>query len=355
MNDPLYRQLQKQLDLYSMGFPATTSGIEIKILKKLFSVPDAEVFLQLTPKLETPETIAPRIKTDSGRAEEILSDMASRGLLFSLKRNHTTRYGAIPFVHGLFEFQINKMDKELAALVRRYMDEEFKEALSFSVSDFLRVIPVQKSVDTRSRVAPYEDAVKILERVDRIVVAECACRKSSALIDQACDRPLEVCFMFGSMGQYYLDHGMGRQIDLKEAVKILSHAHDHGLVTQPATSQNPSGMCNCCGDCCGPLTSLKHHPKPSEMVFSNYLAQIETDLCTGCETCLERCQMNAIRMDGDMIAHIDSDRCIGCGLCVTTCPGEAIRLEQKEKDGLKVPPETTFEQMMNMAKKRELI
>ena len=97
--------------------------------------------------------------------------------------------------------------------------------------------------------------------------------------------------MFGSMGQYYLDRGMGRKITLEEATAILTKCHEAGLVTQPATSQNPSGMCNCCGDCCGVLRALNKHPKPAEMVFSNHFATVVTDSCTGCETCLDRCQM----------------------------------------------------------------
>lgn len=355
MSDPIFRTLQERLDQYSLGFPKTESGIEIKILEKLFSVEDAKVFLGLTPKLETPEEVAPRMGSTPGEAADILADMADRGLLFSLKKGGLIRYGAIPFVHGLFEFQINKMDRELAAMVRQYMDEEFKDAMSFSLSNFLRVIPVQKSVETRTRVAAYEDAIQILEKADPIVISECSCRKSSTLIETACDKPLEVCFMLGSMGQYYLDHDMGRKIDIKEAGKILVMAHDAGLITQPATSQNPSGMCNCCGDCCGPLTSLKGHPKPADMVFSNYFAEVDPDLCTGCETCMERCQMDAFFLDENTLAVVNKDRCIGCGLCVTTCPTQAIHLEQKSAEAYQVPPETSFEQMMTMAQKRGVI
>jgi len=64
------------------------------------------------------------------------------------------------------------------------------------------------------------------------------------------------------MGQYYLDKNMGREVSLAEATTILENCRDAGLVTQPATSQNPSGMCNCCGDCCGVLNALSKHPKP---------------------------------------------------------------------------------------------
>lgn len=131
---------------------------------------------------------------------------------------------------------------------------------------------------------------------------------------------MEACFMFGSMGQHYIDKCMGRRVDVDEAIAILREAQDSGLVTQPATAQNPSGMCNCCGDCCAVLMSIKQHPRPAEIVFSNYFAAVDRELCAGCETCLDRCQMDAIVIDDDNFAVINRDRCIGCGLCVTTCP-----------------------------------
>ena len=61
MTQDIYRQLQERLDKYSVGFPATESGIEITILKKLFSEKDAQMFLALTPLLETPEAVAERL------------------------------------------------------------------------------------------------------------------------------------------------------------------------------------------------------------------------------------------------------------------------------------------------------
>jgi electron transport complex protein RnfB len=134
----------------------------------------------------------------------------------------------------------------------------------------------------------------------------------------------------------------------------LREAQDSGLVTQPATAQNPGGMCNCCGDCCGVLVSIRQHPRPAEIVCSNHFAAIDKDICAGCETCLERCQMDAIVMDADNLAEIDRNRCIGCGLCVTTCPVEAIQLVAKPAEEYMTPPVSTAEQMRIMAKRRGL-
>lgn len=355
MEENIYRALQKQLDRYSLGFPATESGIELKILKKLFKKDDAELFLAMTQRLETAEQIAERVGKPSEEIAARLEDMTERGLLFRLRRGGTSKYAAIPFVHGLFEFQLKNLDRELAEMVEQYHDDGFSRNFHQIGGMFLRTIPVQRSVDVTHHVATYDDAVEILKSKDNIVVAECICRKRKKVVGKGCDKRMEACFMFGSMGQLYIDRGMGRKVDLDEAVSILKEAQESGLVTQPATAQNPGGMCNCCGDCCGVLIAIKEHPRPAELVCSNYFARVDRDLCAGCETCLERCQMDAVEMDGDGVAVVDKNRCIGCGLCVITCSTEAMRLVPKPEKEHMTPPATTAEQMMTMARNRGLL
>jgi len=352
MTNDIYRDLQQRLDKYSVGFPATESGIEITILKTMFSEEDAAMFLSLSPMLELPEAVAERINQPVADTAAHLEDMAKRGLLFRLKKGDSIKYGAIPFVHGLFEFQVKRLDKDFAKLVEQYFDSDFYHTMAENAGGFLRTIPIQQSIDVTQNIAAYDDAVEILKNQKLIVITDCICRKMRETVETGCGKPMEACFMFGSMAQYYLDHDMGRQIDVDEGIRILTEAQEAGLVTQPATAQNPGGMCNCCGDCCGVLKSLNAFPKPAEMVFSNYYAVINEDECVGCEACLERCQMGALTMNEDEKAQVNRDRCIGCGLCVTTCPSEAIALELKPEENLKTPPANSFEQMMDMATKR---
>ncbi|MBU1172047.1 MAG: 4Fe-4S dicluster domain-containing protein [Proteobacteria bacterium] len=353
MSKDIYRELQERLDKYSVGFPATESGIEITILKAMFSEEDAALFLSLSPILEFPESVAQRINRPVDETSARLEDMAKRGLLFRVKKGDTTpKYGAIPFVHGLFEFQVKRLDKDFAKLVENYFDNDFYHAMAKNAGGFLRTIPIQQSIDVTQNVAAYEDACELLKKQKTIVVTDCICRKLRATVDTGCGKSMEACFMFGSMAQYYLDHDMGRKVSLDEAIAILTKAQEDGLVTQPATAQNPGGMCNCCGDCCGVLKSLNLFPKPAEMVFSNYYATINDEECVGCEACLDRCQMGALSMTDDEKAAVNLDRCIGCGLCVTTCPSEAIQLVLKPEQNRKVPPATSGEQMMNMAVNR---
>ena len=355
MADHIYRRIQEQLDNYSMGFPRTDSGIELKILRRLFSEEDAALFVAMTPALEAPDAVASRLDRPEADVARQLDGMAERGLLFRLRKGGVSRYGAIPFAHGIFEFQIKDLEPDFAAMVTEYFDEAFDESMRRGADYFLRTIPVGKSIDATSRVACYDDAVEILKTKEKIVVTNCICRVRANMLDEGCDKPKEACFMFGSMGQYYLDRGMGREIGLDEGIKILEDCREAGLVTQPATSQNPAGMCNCCGDCCGPLVALNKHPRPAELVFSNYVAKLDTEACIGCEDCLDRCQMGALTMTDDEVAALDPDRCIGCGLCVTACPSEALSLHPKPQDLQRVPPENSMAQMMAMAVKRGVL
>ena len=356
MSEQLFRELQQRLDTYSLGFPATESGIEIKILKHLFSVDDVKMFLTLTPMMEPAAAVAEKMGIPMEDAAGRLEDMAGRGLLFRLQKNGVPRYGAIPFIHGLWEFQIKRLDSEFAQMTEQYMSEGLDAAMTTSGEFFLRTIPVGESVDPQYQVASYDDACEILRTRKLIVATDCICRKQKSMIGDNCGKPLEVCFMFGSMGQYYLDHDMGREVTVEEAERLLKTARDAGLVTQPATAQNPGGMCNCCGDCCGVLRVLNMHPKPAEVVFSNHFAVVEDDLCTACEACEERCQMDAISVKDDIgVAVVDLDRCIGCGLCVTDCPGEALKLIPKNEEQWRIPPATSMDQMIAMAQKRGLL
>ena len=355
MSENIYRQLQQRLDFYSMGFPATESGIELKILKYLFSDDDAKMFLSLSHKLEMTSSIASSLNQPLEKVAVHLDDMAERGLLFRLKKADSVKYAVIPFVHGLFEFQVKNLKRDFAEMVKQYFEEAFDKTLQEGAEYFLRTIPVNQSIDVTYNVANYDDAVEILKSKSRIVITDCICRKNEAMVDNGCGKTMEACFMFGSMGQYYLDRDIGREISLDEAIDILVKCREDGLVTQPATSQNPGGMCNCCGDCCGVLKALNKHPKPSEIVFSNYMAMVESGECTGCEICVDRCQMNALRITVEEVAEVNKDRCIGCGLCVITCDAEAIRLIPKSETKYHVPPANSAEQMMRMAQKRGLI
>ncbi|MBI4776802.1 MAG: 4Fe-4S binding protein [Deltaproteobacteria bacterium] len=355
MGENVFRRLQEQLDQYSIGFPASESGIEIELLKEMFTEEEAAMFTALTAELETPESVAGRLCRPIEEVADRLEDMAGKGLLFRTRQGTSTAYSAIPFIHGLLEFQIDRSDKDVKKIVKiagRYINEKLKHNMAEGSDLFLRTVPVHRSIAAMSHVAPYEDAREILRNEETIVLTDCACRKQKSYFGKDCGKPLEVCFMFGPMGEYYVENGLGRKIDLKEALDVLEKAHDAGLITQPAAAMKPFTMCNCCVDCCGFLRAASKHPNPADLVFSNHVVRVDQNRCTGCETCLARCGMGAVRMNADGVAETEPARCIGCGLCVSTCPEGARELIPKPGGKHRTPPADTPSQMRAMAKKR---
>jgi electron transport complex protein RnfB len=70
---------------------------------------------------------------------------------------------------------------------------------------------------------------------------------------------------------------------------------------------------------------------------SDFYAQVDEDLCTGCESCLERCQFHAMSMV-DGLCRVDRKACYGCGLCISACETGALSLIQKSREELAPPP-----------------
>ncbi len=347
----IYNDLRQRLDDMATGYPATQSGIEIRILKQLFNAEEAEFFLQMSPFPETPEAVAERTGRDVEKLKVLMESMAQKGLLFRLRKNDLLRYAAVPYVVGLFEFQLNAMDETFARDNLDYFDGAFGPTIGSTDTPVMRTIPIKRQIVADWPVAPYEDALEIIDKQKKIAVANCVCRTMNRKAGHDCGKPLEACFVFGSHADYYVENKMGRYITKAAAREIIINNEKAGLVIQPFNAQNAGGMCSCCGCCCGVLKSLKRQPSPAASVKSNYFARVDDDACTGCETCLERCQMDAIKMEDD-IARINLDRCIGCGLCVTTCPTEAMTLIKKSDDLLYTPPQSGFETYMNIAKER---
>ncbi|HOX36569.1 MAG TPA: 4Fe-4S binding protein [Candidatus Brocadiia bacterium] len=53
---------------------------------------------------------------------------------------------------------------------------------------------------------------------------------------------------------------------------------------------------------------------------------VDKEECTGCETCIEACPVEAISMV-DGVAEINQEECVECLTCIDECPAGAIKEE----------------------------
>jgi electron transport complex protein RnfB len=339
MADDVYTALAHFLDNLPGGFPATESGVDRRILKRLFTPDEAALELHLSLLAETPHVIAHRAQQPVEDVAQALATMESKGLIYgNHKEGKEPSYTAIPFVVGIYEFQLHKMDRELAGYFDEYLPH-LLEPETWKKAPLLRTIPVGESISPELEVMPYEQAEALVRSHTTFSVADCVCRQEEELLGHRCDKPMETCLSFGSGADFYVHNQMGRYITQEEALDLLALAEESGLVLQPSASEEAAFICCCCGCCCGVLTSLKQHPNPAELVHSAFVAVLDEDLCTGCELCFDRCQMDALTPSNGSAA-LDVTRCIGCGLCVSACPDEALVLMRKPESEQRSLPAT---------------
>jgi NAD-dependent dihydropyrimidine dehydrogenase PreA subunit len=333
----VYERLAQHLDKLPGGFPPSPSGVELRLLKRLFTPKEAKLAVHLTLNREEARIIARRAKLVLGEAEQRLRKMARKGLIFSIESEAAPPlYQAVPWMVGIYEFQVNNLDEGFVQDVNEYIRTKGKASRPQLIPQ-IRTIPIGRSIEPHLEALPYERAEELVKTHRKFAVAPCICRRKAEIAGVGCNAPKETCLMFGEWADYYVRNGMARYIDQPEVAEILTLADKANLVLQPNNSKEMVFMCCCCGCCCAVLTRIKLHPRPSELVASPFRARHDSERCKGCETCVDRCQMGALIREGDRVV-LNSARCIGCGLCVSTCPTGSLTLARKtESEQIKMP------------------
>lgn len=337
MSDEIYHKLAKVLDTLPNGFPATAEGLELKLLRKIFTPDEAELFCDLKLSLETTEQIAERSGRPLDGLEARLTSMAKRGEILGIDFGGTKLFAMVPWAVGIYEFQIARMDREFCELVEEYMTY-FAPRLLAAQPHVMQTLPIQEEIPATHHALPYQQVSAIIENGKGFRVNECICKKERGILAAPCKKPREVCLAISPVAGAGFILDWGREISKEQAYQLLRDAEEAGLVH--LTGNVESGhtfICNCCGCCCGVLRPM-NELNLTNVVNSHFYAEIEEEDCNNCGICLdERCQVRAIE-ETDTTYRVRKERCIGCGLCVTTCPTDAIKLVHKPQEEIVLPP-----------------
>ena len=339
MSNEIYRKLASVLDTLPNGFPSTDDHLEIRLLEKIFEPDQAELFCDLRLAFESAGQIAERTGRPLEGLEEKLITMRERGQIFGVEFGGTWLFKMVPWLLGIFEYQLPHLDKELAEMTDEYHGT-FGPQFFSKTPQLMQTLPIEEEISSEQQALPYEKVSALIESGQSFLLNDCVCKKEHDLVDRPCDRPLEVCLAIAPLPGVFDNASHGRAITREEAYKLLAECEENGLVHMTGNTQSDRFyICNCCKCCCNVLRGINELGIPAtSVVNSHYYAEIEADECNSCGICAEeRCQVGAIEETDDGY-EVVRDKCIGCGLCVTTCPTEGIQLVRRPESEVADPP-----------------
>ena len=199
-----------------------------------------------------------------------------------------------------------------------------------------RIVPAYKAIKDIPDTLPSEDFREIIKAQHRIAVVPCSCRYRTTAVGEHCahtsEEELWHCLQFNRGADYAVTRGSGRELSKDEALELLDKIEEDGLlhVWQNTTALLGGNVsCHCCRDCCMIAVPMDMAEAPLDTIWqkSRFIAVVDEDTCIGCQTCVDRCQFDAIEMvkpesqkkSKKLKAKVDPDACYGCGACVVGC------------------------------------
>lgn len=299
-----------------------------RIFEELVTPEEGEMLLAMPASARE---LAQRFHTDEAAVVEGLERLIAKGLAIPRTREGETSYF---LVRSVLQFHDSTAvhqgaSPEFINLWRQWRETEFYELArewERLPQPITRVFPTLGAIKDDTGILPHEDLRVIVDNAKAIAVVNCACR----LLLKRCDQPVEVCIVFDAAAEFALRRGVGRRIDLAEALEIMERCEEQGLIPTNINRARVIAMCFCCSDCCIFLQPLAQYGYKL-LAPSRYEALVDPGLCNGCQDCIDRCQFDAIEMQKHasskkLKASVLPEKCFGCGLCVVACPAQAIKL-----------------------------
>jgi NAD-dependent dihydropyrimidine dehydrogenase PreA subunit len=352
-----------RLNMYPVGLVDNEQLREILAL--LFDEQEARVAARFPLEEATLSELARRTKMPEAELLPVLEGMAEKGLVMDLPYAGTTYYLLLPGLIGFFEFTFMKNRTDLpldrvARLMHEYLHQDPKEGMAREFFDrntpLTRSLVFEEHVPVTSEIATYESAREIIRQAGYGAVSMCYCRHKKEHLQQNCDKgaPLEgMCISLGTAAKFLVRRGFAEQKSTDELISVLEQARALRLthVTDNIRSK-PSFICNCCSCCCELLAGVRAG-YPDGVGKTPFLAEVDSNTCTGCGICLPACNVQAVALEAgetEKVAVVRRELCLGCGACPAACPQGSIVL--KDRPVRPVPPGTRKALFIRMLKER---
>jgi len=372
LSEALNRKYRKAAQVINSagGTPLSINDTLIAIVKHIVSEEYLDFIIAFKKqRSQTMEQLIASSNLSKGEMLKNVEVLAKKGLILNQPNRHGVMiFRLIPFINvGIFEYTFMKKleyseeEKELADLYKK-LNQEFSNLLQANYEAFLtylqkmrpidRTVPFTTNKETgeeieiilneeltvpEERILATQKVEEIIEKFDDIAVGHCYCRHHKDLIGESCKQTdmRENCFSFGKSARYTTEQGFARSISKDEALKILKKSEEDGLVHKAYHpnmdfSREEDSICNCCSDCCGQAVG-------PTVNLTNFMSQVNQDLCVGCGTCVEKCYKGSMELNEEGKAERVGEYCIGCGICAYFCPENAISLVENERI-VRIPP-----------------
>ena len=358
----VFRKLGSKIDGLEMRTPWNDKLYAV--LKELYCPEEAEVVIKMPYGLSTFEELEKATGREEADLRRILDSLTSKGLVMDFWLNEAYQYIPSPMVIGIFEFTMMRMgdgtnSKQWARLLHEYLfaDDTFLSANLGDGQRFstFRALPHEEAIKTDEycEVLDYEKASALIAEAKKFSIGICSCRHEKMHLGQkTCDVPLGKCSQFDGAADLLIRHNLAREVSRSEMEENFAESKEMGLVlTADNVQRNVRFVCHCCKCCCNVMQAISKFGYPNMVVTSNYLAEVDEDVCIGCGNCTEACPIGAIALaDGQALetdqktAKVDATLCLGCGVCAVQCSTGANQLVARGQRVM--TPETTFERIM---------
>ncbi len=352
-----YKVAQRFMKAGSLPFPINDTIIGI--LKMVITEEQAKFLVLLRKSSYNLEQIKSLTNMNDVALNKMIKDLNHSGALTAIPSISTgvMVYRIVPFFPGMLEFTLmrgetNENTKKIAKLWQKFFDETVKltqtnyDLVVKSLKDRRsvdRVLPVEQEIEVQEeKIIPIVEMSKIIENYDTIALTTCYCRHQKDLIGNPCKTTnlRKNCFSFGRSAEFLIRENFGEKISKEDVLRIMKESEDAGLVHKAFhngldPTREIEGICQCCKCCCGTFST--HYAGGAPLLSqTSYLAKIIEENCVACGTCVEKCNAEAIELEGRAV--VDEERCIGCGLCAYHCPEKAIKMERTGPRNVFVPP-----------------